>query len=79
MPVRSAWSAARRVCRVAGFWAWARNQGRLTADPKELDCDVILAAQAEQLKRAGDQPIITATNVGHLALFEDARPWETIT
>ena len=67
------------MIQAAEFWAWARSQGRPTADPKELDCDVILAAQAELIKRAGDQPIIATTNVGHLALFADARLWSDIT
>lgn len=30
--------------RAAQFWADARRRGRPTADPKGLDCDVILAA-----------------------------------
>ena len=30
----------------ARLWAQARNAGTPTADPKELDCDVLIAAQA---------------------------------
>lgn len=33
--------------RAAEFWALARNLGTPTADPREIDADVILAAQAE--------------------------------
>jgi predicted nucleic acid-binding protein len=61
------------MLRAAEFWARARNQGQPTADPKELDCDVILAAQAE---RAG--AIVATENVGHLSLFVEAKDWRTI-
>ena len=61
------------ILRAAEFWARARNQGRPTADPKELDCDVILAAQAERANA-----IVATENVGHLSLFVEARDWRTI-
>lgn len=46
----------------AQFWAESRKRGRPTADPKELNGDVILAAQA---LRSG--ATIVTDNVGHLA------------
>jgi predicted nucleic acid-binding protein len=61
------------MLRAAEFWARARNQGHPTADPKELDCDVILAAQAEHATA-----VVATENVGHLSLFVDARDWRTI-
>jgi predicted nucleic acid-binding protein len=61
------------ILKAAEFWALARNQGRPTADPSELDCDVILAAQAERV-----DAIVATENVGHLSLFVDARDWRTI-
>jgi predicted nucleic acid-binding protein len=61
------------ILRAAEFWAQARNQGRPTADPKELDCDVILAAQAERANA-----IVATENVGHLSLFVEARDWRAI-
>ncbi len=61
------------MLRAAEFWAKARNQGQPTADPKELDCDVILAAQAERATA-----VVATENVGHLSLFVDARDWRTI-
>ncbi len=59
------------MLRAAELWAKVRNMGKPTADPKELDGDVILAAQAEQ---AG--AIIATENVGHLSLLLDARSWQ---
>ncbi len=59
--------------RAAELWGLARSQGTPTADPKEIDADVILAAQAE---RAG--AIVATANVGHLSLFVEARPWREI-
>ena len=60
-----------RWCRGAQLWADARNRGLPTADPKELDGDVILAAQAERAKA-----IVATDNVGHLARFVSAQNWE---
>lgn len=61
------------MLKAAEFWAEARRQGRPTADPKELDGDAILAAQAEQ---AG--AIVATENVGHLSLFVEAKGWRDI-
>lgn len=62
----------------ANFWAEVRKIGKTTADPKSLDGDLILEAQAkiEQLK--GHQVIIATTNVRHLSLFIDAHEWQSI-
>lgn len=62
------------MLRAAELWAQARRSGMPTADPKALDCDVILAAQA--LEVSG---IVATENVGHLSRFVDARPWRDIT
>ncbi len=58
----------------AELWAEARWRGRPTADPKELDGDVILAALALQV-----DGIIATENVGHLSLFVEAKHWREIT
>lgn len=63
--------------RAAELWAQARNSGKATADDKELDVDVILAAQA-QLTAAGNKLTIATTNVGHLSRFADARAYTDI-
>jgi predicted nucleic acid-binding protein len=61
------------MLRAAGLWAQARRRGRPTADPKELDCDVILAAQALEVGA-----MVVTDNVGHLALFVEAKSWRDI-
>ena len=58
----------------ARLWAMARERGRSVGDPKELNADVILAAQAVSMIDA----IVATENVGHLGLFTEARPWATI-
>lgn len=63
----------RTMLRAAELWAEARNRGTPTADPKELDGDVILAAQAQQARA-----VVATDNVGHLSLFVNARNWEEI-
>lgn len=62
----------------ASFWAEVRKTGKLTADAKSLDGDVILAAQAKIEEIKGHQVIIATTNVKHLSLFVDAREWQNI-
>lgn len=61
------------MLKAAELWAISRRQGRPTADPKELDGDVILAAQA--LSVGG---IVATENVGHLGQFVDAKHWQDI-
>ena len=61
------------MLRAAALWAIGRKQGQPTADPKALDADVILAAQAEQ---AG--AVVATENIGHLSRFVDARNWREV-
>lgn len=63
----------RVMLRAAALWAIARRQGQPTADPRALDADVILAAQAVQ---AG--AVLATENIGHLSRFVDARNWRDI-
>jgi predicted nucleic acid-binding protein len=62
----------------ATLWASARRQGRPTADSKELDCDVILAAQALTLDIPPSELVVVTTNVGHLSLFVTASAWRDV-
>jgi predicted nucleic acid-binding protein len=57
----------------AELWAKSRKTGRSIGDPKELNADVILAAQAI---RHG--ATIATDNIGHLGQFTEARPWASI-
>ena len=58
------------MLQAANLWAEARHRGKATADPKELDGDAILAAQA---KLAG--AVVATNNVGHLDQFVETRKW----
>ncbi len=64
----------RVMLKAAELWADARRSGQPTADPKELDCDVIIAAQALE---AG--AVVATENVGHLSRFVAASDWRLIT
>ena len=61
------------MLKAAELWAQARRSGTPTADPKALDCAVILAAQALAV-----QGIVATENVGHLSRFVEARHWREI-
>lgn len=62
----------------AKLWAQARNAGMPTADMKELDCDVLIAAQALDMGLETTDFVIATVNVRHLALFAPAEVWQNI-
>jgi len=66
------------MLRAAELWAQARAMGRPTAPPEALDGDCILAAQALLAPGPDDEVLVATGNVGHLALFVSAEPWERI-
>ncbi|HEY3135147.1 MAG TPA: hypothetical protein VGL29_03755 [Blastocatellia bacterium] len=61
------------IRQAAELWARARRTGKPTADPKSLDCDVILAVQALDV-----DGIVATDNVGHLSRFVEAKHWRDI-
>jgi predicted nucleic acid-binding protein len=62
----------------AELWAEVRKAGQPTADPKALDGDVILSAQARLLSNETTEVIIATTNVAHLSRFTTALDWQFI-
>ncbi|WP_071525311.1 hypothetical protein [Spirulina subsalsa] len=62
----------------AQLWAQARQTGQPTADPKALDGDVILSAQARLLASEKTKVVVATTNVGHLSRFVNAEHWQSI-
>ena len=62
----------------ADLWAQARNGGWATADPKALDGDVILAAQALMLQTAPTSLVVATENVAHLSRYVAAQEWRHI-
>ena len=66
------------MLRAAELWARARRQGTPTADPKALDCDVILAAQAQLVEEEGAAVTVATANPSHLALFVRADDWYNV-
>ncbi len=67
------------MLRAADLWASARNSGFSTGDPKKLDIDVILCAQALTLPVPPAAIIIAMSNVSHIARFVSADLWTNIT
>jgi predicted nucleic acid-binding protein len=62
----------------AELWAEARKQGKPTADPRALDVDVILAAQAMSAGFGPGDFVVATANVKHLARFVAAEVWSKI-
>jgi hypothetical protein len=64
--------------KAAELWADARRTGLATADDKEIDSDVILAAQALLYTGLTDTLLVATYNARHLARYLDARHWRDI-
>jgi predicted nucleic acid-binding protein len=61
------------ILQAASMWADARRKGTPTADPHELDCDVILAAQANEVGAE-----VATENVGHLGRYVTVHRWTAL-
>jgi predicted nucleic acid-binding protein len=72
----------RALRRASKLWAQARNAGTPTADVRELDCDVLIAAQALDYQTVHGlstaEIVVATTNVSHLSLFVPADRWENL-
>lgn len=62
----------------ADLWAKSRQGGQPTGDPKKLDIDVILAAQALTLGIPTGDLIVATSNAAHLSRFVPADLWSKI-
>ena len=62
----------------ATLWANARNNRLGTADPKALDGDVILCAQALSIAPNYASVIVATNNVSHISRYCNAAEWRNI-
>ena len=62
----------------AQLWANVRQVGLPTADLKDLDCDVLLAAQVLDLNLAAGSFIVVTGNVRHLSRLVACDIWQNI-
>ena len=61
------------------LWAQARQSGQPNADPKALDGDVIMSAQALTLTPAPAGLVVATENVAHISRYLPAQEWTAIT
>ncbi|MGO8673766.1 MAG: type II toxin-antitoxin system VapC family toxin [Capsulimonadaceae bacterium] len=62
----------------AKLWAQSRNAGTPTADPKELDGDVLIAAQALDMGLPASDFTVATSNPNHLFVFVPCDEWQDI-
>jgi hypothetical protein len=62
----------------ARLWADVRQRGLATADPRDLDVDVILAARAMSMGTDPADVIVATTNPAPLTRFVAADLWTNI-
>jgi predicted nucleic acid-binding protein len=66
--------------KAAQLWAQIRIQGLPTADSKNIDADIIIAATCQiiQEEYPGQKLIVATSNVKHLSRFLEAKQWQEI-
>lgn len=64
--------------KAAELWGDARRRGTATDDDREIDADVILAAQALRFYGLSDEMVVATCNERHLSRYLDAHPWRDI-
>ena len=62
----------------AELWAKSHNMGLPSAEMKELDCDILIAAQALDLGLSIDDFVIATSNIRHLSRFVPCKLWHDI-
>jgi predicted nucleic acid-binding protein len=67
------------MLRAAELWAETRRIGQPTADPKRIDFDTILAAQAQILSAMSGEVVVATSTVGHLSRYVNAALWTELT
>lgn len=66
------------MLRAADLWAISRRTGVPTGDPKKLDIDVILCAQALTMKVSEAVIEVATANISHISRFVPAELWTNI-
>ena len=62
----------------AELWARMRNTGHVTADDKDLDCDVIIAAQVRRMPPNPNPYIVVTDNLRHFTKMCVAERWRSL-
>ena len=62
----------------AQLWADTRNARLPTADLRELDCDIVIAAQVLDLSLPADELMVATGNIRHLARLVHCELWRNI-
>lgn len=73
--------SAKNFVDAAAMWAKARRAGRLTSGERDVDWDVLIAAQANELteQTAGLRVVVVTSNAKHLKQHgADAKDWSEL-
>ena len=62
----------------AELWARSHKMGLPSAEMKELDCDILIAAQALDLGLPTSEFVIATSNIRHMSRFVPCKLWQDI-